>query len=68
MSEHVEGIEEVVLAVNDPEAAVALFEDVFGFRFDQTWEVSADKMKVRCAWWDRRSSTSWARRPRLRTR
>lgn len=42
-------VEEVALAVKEPERAVSLFEEVFGLRFDRTWEVSADRMKVHCA-------------------
>lgn len=49
MQNRVERIEEVVLAVENQDKAVALFEDLFGFQFDQTWTVSEDSMNVKCA-------------------
>jgi methylmalonyl-CoA epimerase len=49
MSNLVEKIEEVVLAVRDQDKVVKLFEDVFGFRFNESWTVPVDSMKVKCA-------------------
>lgn len=49
MSRIVENIEEVVLAVKDQDEAVALFEDLFGLEFNDTWTVPADSMRVKCA-------------------
>jgi len=49
MDRIVENIEEVVLAVEDQDKTVALFEELFGLDFNETWEVPVDNMKVRCA-------------------
>ena len=49
MDRIIENIEEVVLAVEHQEEAVALFEDLFGIEFKESWTVPADSMKVRCA-------------------
>lgn len=49
MGKVVENIEEVVLAVEHQEEAVALFEELFGFEFKDSWTIPADKMKVRSA-------------------
>ena len=49
MSSLLENVEEVVLAVNDQEKAVNLFEALFGIQFDRTWTVPVDSMKVKCA-------------------
>jgi methylmalonyl-CoA epimerase len=49
MSRVVENIEEVVLAVQDQDKAVALFEDLFGLEFKDSWTVPADSMRVKCA-------------------
>ena len=49
MGSIVENIEEVVLAVKCQEEAVALFEELFGIEFKDSWTVPADSMKVRCA-------------------
>lgn len=45
----VENIEEVVLAVENQDETVALFEEVFGFKFKESWTVPVDNMRVRCA-------------------
>ncbi len=42
-------VEEVVLAVNDQDEAVALFEELFGLEFNKSWTVPMDSMKVKCA-------------------
>lgn len=49
MEDRVERIEEVVLAVENQDESIALFEEVFGFRFEQTWTVPIDNMNVKCA-------------------
>lgn len=49
MGKIIENIEEVVLAVEHQEEGVALFEDLFGIEFKDSWTVPADSMKVRCA-------------------
>jgi len=49
MGRIVENIEEVVLAVSHQEEAVALFEELFGIEFEDSWTVPVDSMKVRCA-------------------
>jgi methylmalonyl-CoA/ethylmalonyl-CoA epimerase len=45
----VKNIEEVVLAVKDQEEVVAMFEDLFGLDFKDSWTVPEDKMNVRSA-------------------
>ena len=49
MSEIIENVEEVVLAVENQDEAVAFFEDLFGLEFKDSWKVPVDKMKVKCA-------------------
>jgi methylmalonyl-CoA epimerase len=49
MADVIQNVEEVVLAVEDPETAVALYEALFGFQFTDSWTVPADSMSVRCA-------------------
>ena len=49
MDRIVQNIEEVVLAVKDQEEVVAMFEDLFGLDFKDSWTVPEDKMKVRSA-------------------
>ena len=49
MDSFIENVEEVVLAVDDQEGAVALFEELFGLEFNDSWTVPADNMSVRCA-------------------
>jgi methylmalonyl-CoA/ethylmalonyl-CoA epimerase len=49
MGDIVEGIEEVVLAVDNQDSAVALFEDLFGFDFNESWTVPDGNMRVKCA-------------------
>lgn len=44
-----EHVEEIVLAVQDQDKAVALFETLFGLEFDKSWTVPADSMQVKCA-------------------
>lgn len=44
-----ENIEEVVLAVQHQDEVVALFEELFGLEFKDSWVVPADSMKVKCA-------------------
>ncbi len=45
----IENVEEVVLAVENQDEVVALFEDLFGLEFKDSWTVPADSMSVRCA-------------------
>lgn len=45
----IENVEEVVLAVENQDEAVALFEDLFGLEFKDSWTVPADSMSVKCA-------------------
>ena len=49
MSRIVENIEEVVLAVEHQDEVVALFEELFGLEFKDSWTVPVDSMKVKCA-------------------
>jgi methylmalonyl-CoA epimerase len=49
MGKIVENIEEVVLAVNNQEEVVSVFEDLFGLDFKESWTMPVDKMKVRSA-------------------
>jgi methylmalonyl-CoA/ethylmalonyl-CoA epimerase len=49
MDRIVQIIEEVVLAVKDLEEAVAMFEELFGLDFKDSWAVPEDKMEVRSA-------------------
>ena len=49
MDRIVENIEEVVLAVKNQDEAVALYEELFGLEFKETWTVAADSMRVKCA-------------------
>ena len=49
MGRIIENMEEVVLAVEHQEGAVALFEELFGIEFKDSWAVPVDSMKVRCA-------------------
>jgi methylmalonyl-CoA/ethylmalonyl-CoA epimerase len=49
VSRVVEGVEEVVLAVENQDEVVGLFEDLFDLDFKDSWTVPADNMKVRCA-------------------
>ena len=49
MGRIIENIEEIVLAVGHQEETVALFEELFGIEFKDSWTVPADSMKVRCA-------------------
>jgi methylmalonyl-CoA epimerase len=45
----VENVEEVVLAVEDLDGAVKLYEDLFGIKFDAEWEIPMDNMLVKSA-------------------
>ena len=49
MDRILENVEEVVLAVEHQDEAVALFEDLFGLEFKESWVVERDNMKVKCA-------------------
>jgi methylmalonyl-CoA/ethylmalonyl-CoA epimerase len=49
MAGMIESVEEVVLAVENQDEVVALFEDLFGLEFKDSWTVPADSMSVRCA-------------------
>ncbi|MBE0481694.1 MAG: VOC family protein [Dehalococcoidia bacterium] len=49
MAGMIENIEEVVLAVEDQDKVVALFEDLFDLEFKDSWTVPADNMSVKCA-------------------
>ena len=49
MSGILENVEEVALAVEHQDEAVALFEELFGLEFKDSWTVPADNMKVKCA-------------------
>jgi methylmalonyl-CoA/ethylmalonyl-CoA epimerase len=42
-------VEEIVLAVRDPERAVARLETLFDLEFNRSWSVPKDHMSVRCA-------------------
>ena len=43
----IQNIEEVVIAVEDAEQAVAVFEDLFGMRFQTSWDMPDEKMIVK---------------------
>jgi len=45
----VTGIQEVVIAVKNAKQAVALFEDLFGLKFDIQWSMPNEKMNVKAA-------------------
>jgi methylmalonyl-CoA/ethylmalonyl-CoA epimerase len=49
MDRIVENIEEVVLAVEHQDNVVALFEDLFGFEFKDTWDMPMYNMRVKSA-------------------
>ena len=49
MGKIVENIEEVVLAVENQDEAVSLFEELFGLEFKESWTVPVDDMKVKSA-------------------
>jgi len=49
MSSILKHVEEVVLAVEDQEKSVALFEELFGLEFNKSWTVPVDNMRVMCA-------------------
>ena len=49
MDSIVENIEEVVLAVENQDEVVSLFEDLFGFEFKDSWDMPAYSMKVKSA-------------------
>jgi len=44
-----ENVEEIAVAVVNQEEAVALFEELFGIEFKDSWTVPVDSMRVRCA-------------------
>ena len=43
----IQNIEEVVIAVEDAEQAVAVFEDLFGMKFQTSWEMPDEHMIVK---------------------
>lgn len=45
----VTGIQEVVIAVKNAQQAVALFEDLFGLKFDIQWTMPSEDMNVKAA-------------------
>ena len=45
----VEGIQEVVIAVEDMGLAVALYEDLFGLKFNLEWSMPNENMNVKAA-------------------
>ena len=45
----VERVEEVAIAVEDADAAVTLFERLFGLAFAEEWRIEDDHMRVRAA-------------------
>lgn len=49
MGKIVQNIEEVALAVRDQGEVVAMFEELFGLDFKDSWTMPEDKMKVRSA-------------------
>ena len=46
---YIQNIEEVVLAVEDMDESVRLYEDLFGIEFDTEWEMPMDDMVVKSA-------------------
>jgi methylmalonyl-CoA epimerase len=46
---YIQNIEEVVLAVEDMDESVRLYEDLFGIKFDTEWEMPMDDMVVKSA-------------------
>jgi len=49
MDKIVANIEEVVLAVENQDEVVALFEDLFGFEFKDSWDMPMYDMRVKSA-------------------
>ena len=49
MGKIVENIEEVVLAVKNQDETVSLFEELFGFEFDRSWDMPMYEMRVKSA-------------------
>jgi methylmalonyl-CoA/ethylmalonyl-CoA epimerase len=49
MDKIVDHLEEVVLVVKNQDEAVALYEDLFGFNFDRSWDMPMYEMKVKSA-------------------
>jgi len=49
MGKMVDHIEEVVLVVNNQDEAVSLYEDLFGLKFDLSWEMPMYEMRVKSA-------------------
>lgn len=45
----IEGIGEVVIAVENMKEAVALYEDLFGLKFDLEWTMPGENMNVKAA-------------------
>jgi len=49
MDKVVDHIEEVVLVVRNQDDAVSLYEDLFGFKFDLSWDMPMYEMRVKSA-------------------
>jgi len=49
MDKVVDHIEEVVLVVENQDEAVSLYEDLFGFKFDLSWDMPMYDMRVKSA-------------------
>ena len=49
MGKIVENIEEVVLAVENQDEVVSLFQDLFDFDFDRSWDMPMYDMRVKAA-------------------
>ena len=49
MGEMVDHIEEIVLVVKNQDEAVALYENLFGFKFDRSWDMLPYEMHVKSA-------------------
>ena len=49
MDKIVEHLEEVVLVVRNQDEAVSLYEDLFGFKFDRSWDMPMYEMHVKSA-------------------
>ena len=49
MDKIVDHVEEVVLVVENQDEVVSLYEDLFGFEFNRSWEMPAYDMRVKSA-------------------
>lgn len=45
----IRSVHEVVLAVKDADKVASLYEELFGLRFDLSWELPWEKMRVRAS-------------------